>query len=246
VGANAHGLFVCRALAGRERCWTNALAVRFDFSQCWIGARLTDALDEKRQAMPTSLFEAERVRLAPPDPDHDAEVESAWTHDSEYLRLLDSAPARPLSPAQVKKKYEALEKERDKQFYFAVRTRDPEGPGRLLGFVQVKGIDWLHGSAELRMGIGAPADRGQGFGSEAARLMLNYAFDELGLHRLGAVTYEYNPGAIRFIERHGFSLEVRMRQAVQRDFQRWDALHYGLLRPEWEQHRAAHSAVEGS
>src|SRR5438105_14848932 len=114
-------------------------------------------LANRRYLMTTSLFETERVRLAPPDPDHDAEVESAWTHDSEYLRLLDSAPARPLSPAQVKKKYEALEKERDKQFYFAVRTRDPDEQGRLLGFAQVKWIDWLYGSAELRMGIGAPA-----------------------------------------------------------------------------------------
>jgi|SRR5579859_2854058 len=188
--------------------------------------------------MTKTLFETERVRLAPPDPEHDAEVESVWTHDSGYLRLLDAAPARPLSPGQIKKKYEALEKERDKQFYFAVRTREPEGAGRLLGFVQLQWVDWLHGNAELRLGIGAPADRGQGYGTEAVGLILRYAFDELGLHRLGAVTYDYNPGAARFLERHGFRLEVRMRQAVQRDFRRWDGLHYGLLRPEWEQRAA--------
>jgi RimJ/RimL family protein N-acetyltransferase len=189
--------------------------------------------------MTTTLFETERVRLAPPDPDHDAEIESVWTHDSAYLRLLDAAPARPLSPGQVKKKYEAVEKEHDKQFYFAVRTRapagEPAGPGRLLGFVQLQWVDFLHGAADLRLGIGASADRGQGYGGQAAGLILHYAFNELGLHRLGATTYEYNPGAMRFVERLGFRLEVRMRQAVQRDFRRWDALHYGLLRSEWEQ-----------
>ncbi len=195
--------------------------------------------------MTTTLFEAERVHLAPPDPEHDAEIEAAWTHDSDYLRLLDAALARPLSPAQVKKKYEALEKEHDKQFYFAVRTRTPEGAGRLLGFVQLQWVDWLHGNAELRLGIGAPADRGQGYGREAAGLITHYAFEELGLHRLGAVTYAYNAGATRFIERRGFTLEVRMRQAVQRDFQRWDALHYGLLRAEWEQRRAEANAGAG-
>jgi len=193
--------------------------------------------------MMITLFESERVRLAPPDPEHDAEVESVWTHDSTYLRLLDAAPARTLSPAQIKKKYEALEKERDKQFYFALRTRAPEtepaGLGRLLGFVQLQWVDFLHGAADLRLGIGAPADRGQGFGTEAASLILRYAFDELGLHRLGAVTYAYNPGAMRFLERQGFQLEVRMRQAVQRDFRRWDALQYGLLREEWEQREEA-------
>ncbi len=188
--------------------------------------------------MTTSLFEAERIRLAPPDPEHDVEIESGWTHDSEYLRLLDAAPARPLSPGQVKKKYEALEKEHEKQFYFALRTRVPEDPDRLLGFGQLNWIDWLHGSAELRLGIGAPTDRGQGYGTEAAGLLLHYAFEELGLRRLTAMTFEYNAGAMRFIERQGFQLEVRMRRAVQRDFRRWDTLGYGLLRREWEQRRA--------
>src|SRR5258708_14868456 len=153
--------------------------------------------------MITTLFETERVRLAPPDPDHDAEVESVWTHDSAFLRFLDAAPARPLSPGQVKKKYEALEKEHDKQFYFAVRTCEPEAAGRLLGFVQLQWVDFLHGAADLRLGIGAPADRGQGYGTEAAGLIVRYAFDELWLHRLGAATYEYNPGAMRFLGRQG-------------------------------------------
>lgn len=187
--------------------------------------------------MTTSLFEAERVRLAPIDPEHDTEVESAWTHDAEYLRLIDAAPAKPLSPGQVKKKYEAIQKEHDKQFYFAVRTREAEGPGRLLGFVQLYRVDWVHGAAQLNLGLGAPADRGQGYGSEALRLILTYGFDELGLHRVSANTFEYNPRAARFLERHGFRLEVRQRQAVQRDFRRWDVLHYGLLRAEWDQPR---------
>jgi len=193
--------------------------------------------------MTASLFEAERIRLAPPDPEHDAKVESSWTHDAEYQRLLSAAPARPLSPSQVKEKYEAIEKEHDKQFYFAVRTREADGPGRLIGFAQLEWVDWLHGAARLNLGIGAPADRGQGFGSQAARLILNYAFDELGLHRVAAISFEYNPRAARFLERHGFSLEVRQRRAVQRDFRRWDTLHYGLLRSEWAALRAERSAA---
>jgi len=39
---------------------------------------------------------------------------------------------------------------------------------------------------------------------------------------------------------------VRMRQAVQRDFRRWDVLHYGLLRPEWAQRRAGLAAGQRS
>ncbi len=55
--------------------------------------------------MNVQLFEGERVRLAPHDPDKDAEIESGWTHDPEYMRLVSADPVRPLSPGQIKKKY---------------------------------------------------------------------------------------------------------------------------------------------
>jgi RimJ/RimL family protein N-acetyltransferase len=76
-------------------------------------------------------------------------------------------------------------------------------------------------------------------------LMLNYAFNELGLHRLSAGVSEDNPRAVRFIERHGFQLEVRRRQAVLRDNQRWDMLLYGLLCSEWAALRRTREAANG-
>jgi RimJ/RimL family protein N-acetyltransferase len=185
------------------------------------------------------LFISERVRLEAPDPEKDAEVESAWTHDAEYLRLVDLNPARPLSPAQVKKKYEQYEKDAQRNYHFALRLREqpaegPEGPGRLIGFARLYWIDWYHGSAMLHLGIAAPADRGQGYGAEAMGLLLRFAFDECNQHRLSALIPAYNLGAMRFFERHGFTVEVRRRQAVARDGQRWDVLQYGLLRSEWK------------
>jgi len=196
----------------------------------------------------TQLFESPRLRLAPPDPDKDAEIEAGWTQDGEYLRLVDIGPARPLAPGQVKKKYEQLEKDAQKDFYFALRLREtpaegPEGPGRLIGFVRLFWVDWMHGNAGLSLGIGAPADRGQGYGSEALELILRYAFEEMGLHRLTAATTTYNPGALRFLERHSFRQEVVRRQAVARDGQRWDVVMLGLLRAEWQARQAAAGAA---
>jgi RimJ/RimL family protein N-acetyltransferase len=180
--------------------------------------------------MDDSLFDGELVRLAAPDPERDAEVESQWTHDPEYLRLLEADPVRPLSPGQIKKRYEKAEKEKN-QFIFAIRTRADD---RLVGFVKLFGIEWNNATGMLTMGIGLPEDRGRGYGSDALRLILRYAFGELNLHRLGVNTFEYNAGAVRFLERAGFVIEVRRRQAIHRDGRRWDALILGLLREDWE------------
>jgi RimJ/RimL family protein N-acetyltransferase len=180
------------------------------------------------------LFEGERVRFAAPDPDKDAPVESRWTHDPDYLRALSADTVRPLSPAQVKKKYESLEKEAKEGknlFYFHIRAKDDD---RLLGFVKLFGIEWTHQIGRIQMGIGEANDRGKGHGTEALRLALRYAFHELNLYRLGTLPIPgYNTRALQFFARHGFVEEVRRRQAILRNGERWDAVLVGVLREEW-------------
>lgn len=178
------------------------------------------------------LFESDRLRLTPPDPEKDAEIEARWTHDADYLRLLSPEPARPVSPTHLKKRYEEQAKEKDqRRFAFAIRLKPDD---RLIGFARLENIEWNNGAARLVLGLGAADDRRQGYGREALQLLLRYAFHELNLHRLAAETAEYNPGAVRWLEQAGFQLEVRQRQCLYRDGRRWDALWYGLLRPEWE------------
>jgi len=177
------------------------------------------------------LFESQLVRLAMPDPERDAGIESGWTHDPEYLHSFDPAPARPQSPDQIRKKYEAAEKDKEKQFYFAIRTRTDD---RLIGFVKLSDISWNHGNDNLLIGIGSPDDRDQGYGRESLRMILRYAFGELNLHRVTAGVLGYNERAIRFFERAGFTVEVRRREAIHRYGQRWDDVMLGLLREEWQ------------
>jgi RimJ/RimL family protein N-acetyltransferase len=196
----------------------------------------------------TSLYDAQDIYLDAIDYDKDAPVEAAWTHDLDYLRLLSPDLARPLSQAQVKKKYEAIEKDADEHhnlFYFQIRRQprpvgdSPSGEtageaGRLVGFGRIYWIEWAHGSGQVQLGIGNPADRRQGFGSQALRLLLRHAFDELNLFRLTAPVPGYNLGAMKLLEKQGFVEEVRRRQSLLRDGQRWDMVLFGILRSEWE------------
>jgi RimJ/RimL family protein N-acetyltransferase len=179
------------------------------------------------------LFEGQHIRFAPPDAERDAEQVSKWTHDLDYLRSLSADIAKPLSPAQIKKQYEEMDKDAEKHnaFNFAVRLKEGD---RLIGFARLFRIEWTHATGALQIGIGDRADRGQGYGTEMLHMLLRYAFDEINLYRLAASTAEYNTGAIRFLERAGFVVEVRRRQAIQRDDQRWDAVMMGLLRDEWK------------
>ena len=77
-------------------------------------------------------------------------------------------------------------------------------------------IKWRNQTAEMAIGIGDPALRGQGYGREALDLLLGYAFHELGLYRVGLTVLDYNTAAIRAYERVGFVREGVQREAVWR------------------------------
>lgn len=180
-----------------------------------------------------SLFASERICLAPINYETDPEIESRWTQDADYFRLVGMEPARPLSPFQVKARYEEIEKkieEEKNRFYFTIRTT---GEDRLIGYADIAWIMWANGYGFLRVAIGDPADRGRGFGREALHLVLGYAFEELALYRLSALYPAYNKRGGRFFEHAGFTEETRRRQAVYRCGRRWDMVKMGLLNEQW-------------
>ena len=74
----------------------------------------------------TPLFEGQDIRFGPIDHEKDAAIESKWTHDSEFMRLMEIDPARPMSAAMVKKHYEKLEKKMEEEknlYHFMIRRK---------------------------------------------------------------------------------------------------------------------------
>jgi RimJ/RimL family protein N-acetyltransferase len=182
----------------------------------------------------TQLFKSERLRLGPIDHEKDPDIESRWTHDPVYQHGLGLDPAHPLSPAQMKKRYEAIEKsieESHNTFHFMVRSKEDE---RLIGMARIEWIEWSHGAGGLKLAIGNANDRRQGYGSEIMRLMLRFAFEELNLYRLSAEVGEDNLAGMALLKKFGFVEEVRRRKALMRNGQPFDLIHFGLLQKEYQ------------
>lgn len=175
------------------------------------------------------LFRGEHIRLTALNPD-DVPTVTGWYEDSDFLRLLDAAPAYPRVRSAMEDWIEDGSK-RKNAFLFAIRLLDTD---QLLGFVELDDILWTHGVAWVAIGIGSPAHRSKGYGCEAMSLVLDFAFSELNLHRVQLTVFSYNDHAIRLYEKLGFQAEGIYRECLHRDGQRHDMILYGLLRPEWE------------
>lgn len=179
-----------------------------------------------------NLFQGELVRLTAANAERDAQTMASWSRDSEYGRLLDSDPALPKSVKSTQENIARwMETDRPDGIGFVIRTLADD---RLIGFVGLNGIRWKDGDAFIGIGIGEREYWGNGYGTDAMRVILRYAFTELNLHRVSLNVFEYNPRAIRSYEKAGFTIEGRERQVLCRDGRRYDVIGMGILREEWE------------
>ena len=168
------------------------------------------------------------VRLAVMNTEDDLEQWAGWFRNTEFQRLLDDNPATLHTPAQIK---EWLEKELGTFTLFGIRTLAED---RLIGFMDLGGFDWSVRSAWVGIGIGLPEYWGKGYGTEAMRLLADYAFETVNLNRINLTVFGYNERGYRSYVKCGFKEEGRVRKLLLRNNQRWDMIYMGLLREEWK------------
>lgn len=84
-------------------------------------------------------------------------------------------------------------------------------------------------TAEIGYWLGRPF-WGQGLATDAVRTLTAYAFDEYDLVRLWAGVFAWNPASCRVLEKCGYELEGRLRDAVWKDGALTDQMMYARLR----------------
>ena len=106
---------------------------------------------------------------------------------------------------------------------------------KAVGSVYIRDIDPGHQKGEYGIFIGEEDARGCGIGTEAARQMIRYAFDTLGLHRLFLRAFADNRQAIASYEKAGFKQEAYLREDVCIDGIYRDMVLMGIVNQATEQ-----------
>ena len=151
-----------------------------------------------------------------------------WINDLASARNLGSH--RPYTIEEEEDWYASEAKAGDR-VTFTVYGRSSLRP---IGTTSLFGIDRRNRRAEFGISIGEPECRGKGYGTEAARLTLDYAFTALGLHNVMLRVFEYNRAAIRSYEKAGFKEYGRRRECYLMGGRMWDDVHMDCLSTEFE------------
>lgn len=105
--------------------------------------------------------------------------------------------------------------------------------GELFGEVGLYGIDWLARSAETGSWIYRAEQRGGGYGTEAKHLLLEYAFDRLGLHMIWSWVKSRNPRSQAALRKQGYRDAGRLNWTNFGPDGFEDARMFDLLADEW-------------
>ncbi len=113
--------------------------------------------------------------------------------------------------------------------FFAIETKD----GAHIGNTNLFDVRPEDRVAEMGIMIGEKPYWSRGYGSDAVRTLLRFAFDEMNLHRVQLFTYSFNHRAIAAYRKCGFVEEGRRRGARYRQGRHHDFIVMAVLRDEW-------------
>ncbi|MGI8690102.1 MAG: GNAT family N-acetyltransferase [Thermomicrobiales bacterium] len=165
----------------------------------------------------------EKVALGPLHRDL-LSLDHRWTSDFATLRMQGMTPM-PYTMEWIAHRYASGIAD-STLVLFAIYERATLRP---IGVTNLQTIDARHGTAEFVIFIGEQAARGKGYGTETARLMLDYAFTALGLRNVVLSVYAYNPAAIRAYAKAGFRECGRRRESVWMGGRLWDTVYMECL-----------------
>lgn len=178
--------------------------------------------------MRNPLLVGERLYLRPLEVADAEDLARLTTEESETLMERGRIPVSPIGFERWIK--EAHERQPPNDVYFAVCLKADD---RFIGIVNVKDIDWINRTGETGTGLGPAEIRGQGYGTEAKHLLLEYCFDRLHLHAVWSHVWEPNARSAAALAKQGYRLAGRLKWDEVKGGVYRDALLFDLLRDDW-------------
>ena len=167
----------------------------------------------------------ERIYLSPRSIE-DAEKFTEWMNDFEVTDY--TGRSSQIMSLEGEKKF--LEDNNNPEATFSIITLDNN---KLIGTVGLERINHVHRTAALGIFIGDKDYLSKGYGTEAIRLLLDYGFNYLNLHRVELHVMSFNERALKCYKKCGFKEIGRLRENRFVNGRYYDTISMDILENEF-------------
>lgn len=169
-------------------------------------------------------LEGERIYLREVRPSDANENYYRWMNDPEIIRYLESR-FYPNSLESIQDFVKGKLNDRE-SVLFAIVLIDGD---RHIGNIKIGPINWIHRFADIGLMIGEKDCWGRGYATDAIRLISEYAFKTLNLHKVTASCYGNNQGSAKAFLKVGFEIEGTRKSQYFCNGEYQDMILLGLL-----------------
>ncbi|MBD3196333.1 MAG: GNAT family N-acetyltransferase [Candidatus Lokiarchaeota archaeon] len=175
-----------------------------------------------------TFIEGETIDLTPTNSNH-IELYAKWSNSEEIRKYARNEMPRTIE--DIKKRFEQRGGDGPKEHIgFEIWHKEDK---KLIGLGGLNHIHWVNGTANLFMQIGEKDYWSHGIGTEAAKIIVDYGFKELNLHKIFAGVLSKNVGSWTCAEKVGFIQEATLKDEVYVDGEYIDVKKYYILKENW-------------
>jgi len=157
-----------------------------------------------------------------------------WSNDAELRRLTGEVAS--MSRAEIEEFYRGLLADKDRMWFVIALKRGD----RVIGEAGLLRMFRPWRATDMTIIIGEKDAWGKGYGTEAGRLLLDYAFKRLGFHRISIGVVGFNKRALKFWESLGFKKEGVHRDGYYYNNKYSDFIMMSILEDEYRELYEAH------
>jgi RimJ/RimL family protein N-acetyltransferase len=172
------------------------------------------------------ILHGQRVQLRPVEREDVARI-WALLEDLEVTLLGEDGPIRPSSRSAYEARFDKHLSDRPPDLLELAVVAD----GEVIGQVQLHAIDHFSRRCELGIALGK-GYWNQGYGQDATRTIVRYAFEHLDMNRVGLRVLADDPRAVGAYRKVGFVEEGRLRQHIMNRGELRDELIMSILRED--------------
>jgi RimJ/RimL family protein N-acetyltransferase len=153
-----------------------------------------------------------------------------WFNDPEVTQYLSMY--LPMTEMAEEKYIEDLPSRSNTDIRLVIESIEIDS-NKAIGSIGLSNINNKDQNASFGIAIGENEYWSKGYGTEAARLIIKYGFEQLNLHRISSSAFSFNERSLRLHKKVGFREEGRMRECTYKNGSYCDEVIFGILKSEW-------------
>ena len=174
------------------------------------------------------FLQGRKVILRPMNRETDLKLCTKYINDPEVRQYLTSVV--PWTIEAEGKWFDYLANKPENDIVLAIEDIET---GKYLGSMGLHGINWKDRTATTGALIGDKKYWGRGYGTDAKMILLDYAFNTLGLRKILSAVIDFNRRSLQYSLHCGYKVEGVRKKQLFRNGQYRDEILLGLFKNDW-------------